>query len=717
MSDGIPDVRLEIAHVLFMDIVGWSKLLINEQSELLGQLNEIVRNTTQVRAAEAAGKLIRLPTGDGMALAFFTTPDAPVRCAIEIGLELKNYPRIALRMGVHSGPVEEVVDVNERANIAGAGITVAQRVMDCGNAGHILLSKRAADDLAHYGQWRPYLHELGQSEIKHGFKLGVVNFYTDEVGNPATPEKFGQQHTGWTAVRESLPTWRPRTFLMGSAVLLAAAVALALWALLARIPPRPNRQIATATTTTKSTPFGKRLAVLPFKPLVAEDQDQVLELGMADSLITKLSNTREVIVSSLPAVRKFGGLDQDPVAAGRQLQVNSVLDGNVQRSGDHIRVTARLINVSDGSSIWAGTFDEKFTDVFTVQDTISRKVTDALAVRLSGEEEQRLTRRYTDDVGAYQLYMTGRYLWTKLTPPDIKKAIDSFNEAIEKDPAYALAYFGLAESLRSLAINADVPSKDCLPAAKMAATKALEIDPSLAEAHASLSFSLVWYEWDWINAEKEARQAIALNPNSAHGHFACAAVLSDLGQHDEAIAQISQARELDPVFPLYAALEGMFLLHAGRDAEAATKLRKVEEIEPNFWVTRLILGRVYLQQRKYPEAIAEFEKARDLSHGNSEAIASIGYTAAVSGDATRARAILEELNARSLHDYVPPHNIALVYNGLGDQEAALTHLEKGCDDRDVRMTLLGVDPRWDSLRSQPRFRAILKRIGLHPGGD
>jgi tetratricopeptide (TPR) repeat protein len=372
----------------------------------------------------------------------------------------------------------------------------------------------------------------------------------------------------------------------------------------------------------------------------------------------------------------------------------------------------RLINVSDGSSIWAATYDEKFTDVFTVQDAISRKVADALAVRLTSEEEQRLTRRYTDDVEAYQLYMTGRYQWAKLTPPDIKKSIDYFQQAIAKDRTYALAYFGLAEANRALAINADVPPKDCLPPAKAAATKALEIDPSLPEAHASLSFSLVWYEWDWANGEREARKAIALNQNSAHGHFACAHIFSDRGQHDEAIAQIGKARELDPVFLLYAALEGMFLHHAGRNAEAATKLQKLAEVDPNFWVTHLILGRVYIQQRKYPEAIAEFEKGKELSHGNSEAIGSIGYTAALAGDKPKARAVLDELKALSNQRYIPPFNIALVHNGLGEQEEALAQLEKACDERDVRVTLLAVDPRWDSLRSHPKFASILKRIGL-----
>ena len=692
-----PDLRLEIAHVLFIDIVGSSKLLTNEQSELLRDLNQIVRSTEQVRSAEAAGKLTRLPTGDGMALAFFTTPDAPVRCASEISKALKNYPNLPLRMGVHSGPVDEVVDVNDRSNIAGAGITMAQRVMDCGDAGHILLSKRIADDLAQYGSWRPHLHDLGQCEVKHGAKIDIVNFYTDDIGNPAIPEKLRKE-------KETAVAGSPRFRSLRIPALLAAALLLVcgVWIFFHRNLPRSTISIGTE----------KRIAVLPFKPLLPDNRDQILELGMADTLIAKLSNSRQIIVSSLNAVRKYSGLEQDSSAAGRELQVSSVLEGNVQKVADRIRVTARLINVADGASLWAGTFDEKFTDVFAVQDAISQKVADALALRLSGEEKRRLTKRDTKNLEAYQLYLTGRYHYARLIPPEIRTAIGFYQQAIDLDPDYAPAYFGLAEANRSLAITSDVPSKDSLPQATAATRKALEIDDSLAEGHASLSFSLIWYEWDWIGGEREAKRAIALNPNSAYSHFALAQVLSDLGRHDEAIAEGARAVELDPVFFLFSAIEGMFLHHARRDDEAIVRLERTLQLDPTFWITHLILGKVYIQQRKYPEAVAAFVKARDLSHGNSEAIASIGCAAALAGDKAKARAVLDELKGLSVQHYIPPFNVAMVYTGLGDQNEALSWLEKACEERDVRVTILKVDPRWDSLRSNPRFIAILKRIGL-----
>lgn len=710
MTETQLDFHLEIAHVLFIDIVGYSKLLINEQGEVLQQLNQIVRNTSQFRKAEASGELIRLPTGDGMVLVFLHSAEAPVQCAIEISDSLRSHPNIQLRMGVHSGPVNRITDVNDKSNLAGAGINVAQRIMDCGDAGHILLSKRVADDLAHYRQWQSCLHDVGELEVKHGVRIHVVNLYTDDLGNGALPEKFKQETKESVVPSTRKGEGSQRSLWIAGILLAAIALLIGLWFFWQRKAPKGPRPAGENAAHIASNE--KKIAVLPFKPLTPENRDQILELGMADSLITKLSNSRQIVVRSLASVRKYSGLDQDSLAAGRELQADSVLEGNVQKSGDHIRVTARLIKVTDGTSLWAGTFDEKMTDVFAVQDAISQKVADALSLQLSGEEKERLTRRQTDNLEAYQLYLTGRYHWAKLTPPDIRKAIGFFQKAIELDPKYALAYFGFAEANRSLAINADVPSKDCLPQAKAAAIKALEIDDSLAEAHASLSFSLIWYDWDWDTGAREAKRAIALNPNSAHSHFALAHVLSDEGRHDQALVEMARARELDPVFLLYRALEGMFFHHARRDAEALERLQKAVDLDSNFWVTHLMLGKVYTQERKYSDAIEEFGKARELSHGNSEAIASIGYAAALAGDKLKAQAVLDELKALSNEHYVPPVNVALVLSALDEKDAAVASLEKGCEDRDVRLTLLKVDPRWDSLRRDPRFIAILKRIGL-----
>ena len=484
---------------------------------------------------------------------------------------------------------------------------------------------------------------------------------------------------------------------------MAIALAIGFWTFSHRQSQKSGRALASPE---------KRIAVLPFKPLVPENRDQVLELGMADSLISKLSNIREIVVRSLNSVRKYGSLDQDPLAAGRELEVNSVLEGNVQKSNDRIRVSARLINVADGSSLWSNTFEEKFTDVFAVQDAISQKVADALALRLSGEENQRVTRRYTDNVEAYQLYLTGRYHWNKLTPPEITKSIEFFKKAIELDPTYALAYFGLADAYRSLAPTGEIPPKEILPQAKAAAAKALEIDESLAEPHATLAFIHSWFDWDWVGAEKEGKRAIELNPNWGFGHIAYAQVLSHLGRHQEAIAEGARARELDPLSLIINTLDGQYLYSARRNDEASVQLKKTLELDPNFWVARLHLGYVYIEQQKYREAIAELGKARELSGGNSETIAMTGYSWAKTGDSAKARAVLKELKSISSKRYVPAASLAMLCYVLGEKDEAFTWLEKAFQDRDMRLCRLKVDPRWDSMRSEPRFIEMLKRIGL-----
>jgi TolB-like protein/class 3 adenylate cyclase len=703
MTEPKSDLRLEIAHVLFIDIVGYSKRLIDEQHELLQDLNQIVRNTEAFRNAETSGKLIRVPTGDGVALVFSTTPDAPVQCALEIGRALRSHSELQVRMGIHSGPVSGIIDVNDRSNIAGGGINVAQRVMDCGDAGHILLSKRVAEDLEQYRQWLPYLHELGECEVKHGARVSLVNLYSDEVGNPAIPEKLKKERETSAAAPSIKPAKLRKPALLTGAILVAIALVIGFWA----FSHRHSQKVTNPLTSPE-----KRIAVLPFKPLVPENRDQVLEMGMADSLIAKLSNIREIVVRSLNSVRKYSGLDQDPLAAGRELEVSSVLEGNVQKSSDRIRVSARLINVADGSSLWANTFDEKFTDVFAVQDAISQKVANALALRLSGEENKRLTRRYTENVEAYQLYLTGRYHWNKLTPPEITKSIGFFKKAIDLDPTYALAYFGLADAYRSLAPTGEVPSKDTLPQAQAAASKALELDETLAEPHATLAFIHTWYDWDWSAAEREAKRAIELNPNWSFGHIAYAQMLSVTGRSQEAIAEGARAVELDPLSLIINALNGYHLHLARRDDEAIARLKKTLELDSGFWIAHQFLGMAYIEKKMYPEAIAEFNQAVKLSGGNSEPLALNGYVSVLSGDAAKGRAVLEELKSLESQRYLPPSNLALLSYVLGEKDEAFSWLEKAYQDRDIRLCRLKVDSKWDSMRSEPRFVEMLKRLGL-----
>jgi serine/threonine-protein kinase len=456
----------------------------------------------------------------------------------------------------------------------------------------------------------------------------------------------------------------------------------------------------------------RTIAVLPFKPLVAEDRDEALELGMADTLIARLSSSRGTLVRPLSSVRRYSALDQDALAAGSELGVQSVLDGSIQRRENQIRVTARLISVPDGLSLWTQTFDEEFTDVFAVQDTISERVAAALALRVSAEEKKGLTQRYTENVEAYHLYLKGWYHLGKLTAPAIRKGIEFFHQAIDIDPLYALAHAGLADAYRRLPMTSDVPSKDVCPKGKAAAMAALEIDEELADAHVTLGFLKFWFDRDWAGAEKELRRGIDLRPNSGQAHMAYAILLTALGRFDEGIQEGRRAAELDPLTLIINATAGWTLYCAHRDDDARAKIDKALDLDPNFWVALLFSGRLHARKGAYPEAIAALTKARECSGGNSETIAMIAHTWARAGNRAKARSVLAELKSQATERYVPPLNIAVIYNGLDDKDEALRWLEKAYDDRDVRLAYLKVDPAWDSFRSDPRFTAFLMRVGF-----
>ena len=454
-------------------------------------------------------------------------------------------------------------------------------------------------------------------------------------------------------------------------------------------------------------PAAKTIAVLPFKPLVPENRDEAFEMGMADTLIARLSTNQELVVRPLGSVRRYVGLDEDPRAAGRALGVDSVLDGSIQRWGDTIRVNVRLIRVEDGNSLWSGSFDESYTDIFGVQDAIAHKVAEALRVRLTSSGS---TSQATTNVEAYRLYLQGRYFALKATPPDIVKGIGFYQQAIEADPLYASAYAGLADAYRMQPITSDVDPADAFPKAKTAAMRALEIESGLAEAYVALGWVASWYEWDDLTAESNLQRAIQIAPNNAEAHRAYSVHLTKVGRHDEAVAEMRTARELDPLSTLTSALEGQALFYAGRYDEAIQRLEKTFEIDERFWIARLQLGRIYIEQRRYDEAIRELEIARDVSRGNTETHSLIGYAYAKLGREAEARKEIEALNSR--RELTPYYNLAMVYNGLGESKMALAQLEKALEHRDVRMILLKADPKWNNLRSDPAFIEILKQMNL-----
>src|SRR5213595_825692 len=390
------DVKFEIGHVLFIDIVGYSKLLIHEQLEYLEKLREVARATETFRMAQREGKLMRLPTGDGGALVFGTSPEAPVKCAMEIARELKKHPELRVRMGIHSGPVKGVTDLSEQGNIAGAGINIAQRVMDCGDTGHILVSKRVADDLENYAQWRPLLHDLGTCEVKHGISLALFNLYSDEIGNPEQPKKFQTDERKIDIVTAPLPR--------------------------------------------------KSIAVLPFENLSEDKANVYFADGIQEEILNRLSRIRDLKVISRTSTQRFKSSTDDIAQIAKQLGVGNILEGTVQKAGDQVRVNVQLVNAQTDSHLWAETYDRKLTDIFGVESEIAKGIAESLKAKLTGREEQALAAKPTNNPEAYDTYLRGLAFEARsnYSGDALLKAIGLYERAVQLDPNFALVWARLA---------------------------------------------------------------------------------------------------------------------------------------------------------------------------------------------------------------------------------------------------------------------------------
>lgn len=451
------------------------------------------------------------------------------------------------------------------------------------------------------------------------------------------------------------------------------------------------------------------IAVLPFKPLTLDRRDESLEMGMAETLILKLSGVEKVRIRPLAAVRRYASVDQDALAAGRELGVDAVLDGRLQIVDDRIRASVQLFKVEDGRQLWAGQFDEKLTDIFSIQDSITQKVANELKLRLGA----RSRKSYTESVEAYQLYMLGNLHTRRLIRPEVEKGIEFYNKAIEADPGYSLAYVEIANAHRALVLTGDAPSKEMMPAAKTAALKATELDPELAEAWAALASSEFWFDWDWKAAEEHYKRAIELDPANAASRLFYAHLLSNLGRHDEATVEVRKAREIEPASLITNAVEGQVLFFAGDLDASEAVLRRTIDLDPNFWLSHLFITRVYLAKHEWDQAAASALKAAEISGGNGEAIATAAFANASAGRVEEARRTLAMLSDRAKNRYVPSYALAQVHLALGETDEAIEDLEKAYRDREALMVFLKVEPKWDRIRNDPRFMNILERMKLN----
>lgn len=455
----------------------------------------------------------------------------------------------------------------------------------------------------------------------------------------------------------------------------------------------------------------RSVAVLPFKPLGAEAEEAYLGPGMADALITKLSGNGRVAVTPTSAVLRYGGAGQDPLAAGRELGVDAVLDGKVQRAGERVRVTVQLVRVRDGASLWAEKFDAQFSDIFRIQDAISERAAAALTLRLSADGRAHARRHYTENAEAYQAYLKGRYFWNKRTPEGFRKGVEYFRRAIEIDPAYALAHAGLADCYVRLGDRGGAEERGAVARGSEAVGRALELDETLAEAHATAGFIKFRFEWDFEGAEREYRRALELDPAYPEAHQWYAFHLLARGRRAEADAEIARAVELDPVSLGHNDARSLYLYFSRRYEESVAQCRKTLEMEPDFAPAHFTLALNYVQLGRYGEAEAEL---RGMGAGPGRAAgpsAALAHLLAASGRARGARAILSELEPRAREGGAAPGDVGLVYAGLGERERALDWYERAAESRTLRPAWLLLDPRLDVLRDSPRFAALLRRLG------
>jgi TolB-like protein len=563
-------IALEIAHVLFVDIVGYSKLSINEQRGAVGELNEVVRASEQFQKAEAAGRLIKIPTGDGMALVFYTSPEAPAQCAIEISRMRKEHPSLQLRMGVHSGPVSGVIDVNGHANLAGAGLNIARRVMDCGDAGHILLSNHVAEDLEEYEQWGPLLHELGSCEVKHGVRIPVVSLYGDQFGNPTLPRKFQTVQKRRTRMR-----WTAATAALLALTMIVVGIAMFSRYRAGSTQPAPEKSIA----------------VLPFENLSRDPDNAYFATGVQNEILTRLAKIAALKVISHTSTQQYSSRPGNLREIARQLGVANVLEGSVQKAADQVHINVQLIRAATDEHVWADSYDRKLENIFSVEGEVATSVAEALQARLTGAEEQALEQKPTSSQQAYDAYLRG--LAYALRPGYYERntlaAVEHFSEAVKLDPKFAVAWAWLARVGALGYFNSagnDVPA--LRETAKDAVAKVTQLQPNLGEAFLAEGYFHYYCEQNYDTAIASFEKARQSEPRTSDALEALALVSRRVGKWQQSLEYFRQATEIDP--------------------------RNISLLSLN--------GQTYVELREYSSALKVYDQLLEISPDNADALGS-----------------------------------------------------------------------------------------------
>jgi TolB-like protein/Tfp pilus assembly protein PilF len=581
---------------------------------------------------------------------------------MEIARALKKHPEVRVRMGVHSGPVTEVSDLSEQGNIAGAGINIAQRVMDCGDAGHILLSKHVADDLEQYRQWRPLLHDLGTCEVKHGVLLGIFNLYSDEIGNPERPKRFA----GGEAREKKIETTRAIS--------------------------------------------RKSIAVLPFENLSEDKANAYFADGIQEEILTRLSRISDLKVISRTSTQRFKNTAEQIPEIAKLLGVATILEGSVRKAGDTVRVHVQLIDAENDAHLWAERYDRKLDDIFAVETDIATNIADALQAKLTGAERRAIASRPTSNTSAHELYLKGRYHWRNFYAPGYERVRDYFEQAIALDPAYAPAYNGLSLYYSFAASNAIFPPNESWPLAEEAVRKSLSLDDTLAEAYNALAAVELYYKRDWAAAERAFLRGMELDPNFGDilAHYGLC--LSYFGRNDEALARMERAAQLDPFFPGVNLHHGVVFFFSRDYDRAGTQLAKTLELYPGYAAAHEYFGEVCAKRGMASEAITHWSAALSLNGRAEDArvleqvFAAAGFDAAIRTLAQRQLGELDGKRARG--EYVPAAHYLFAQVRRGDIEAAFACLPEVVEERDWFALQLRVNPTLDPLRGDPRFEKI-----------
>jgi TolB-like protein/class 3 adenylate cyclase/Flp pilus assembly protein TadD len=699
-AEGKKDIELEIAHVLFLDIVAYSKLSINEQHARIEELNEIVRSSEQFRKAEAANRILKIPTGDGMALVFYKSPEEPAQCAVEISRALKEHPRLQLRMGIHSGPVSGVVDVTEQTNVAGAGINIAGRVMDCGDAGHILLSRHVAEDLGEYERWRPFLHNIGTFEVKHGVPVSVTNLYSEEIGNPQLPSKL-------QAVRKHRAHMR-WAFAAIFLLVLAVVIAGVFFSL--------RRPIQTAPAIIE-----KSIAVLPFENLSSDKENAYFTDGVQDEILTDLAKIADLKVISRTSVMQYqSGVARNLRKIGEELGVGHVVEGSVQRAANKIRVNAQLIDARNDAHLWAQTYDRDLADVFAIQSEIAKAIADQLRVKLTGQEERVITAKPTNNMEAYDAYLRGLAYTLKSanTPAYTLDAQKYLREAVRLDAKFALSWALLSYVDALGYVTAALqPTASLREEARQAAETALTLQPNLGEALMAKGYYHYACLKDYDTAVRYFEQARHLLPNSSRIPESLAYVMRRRGEWDRSESYFIEAERLDPLNVTLLTQHAISYTALRRFPEALRKLDQVLKIMPDDLDTLAAKAAIAQAQGDLPRAsalLAPLHPAADhplaletqvyqailerrpaqivlqlkeilakpdpaLGFWNGELRFWLGWAQEVAGDRSGAQeswrqggSELEPFLKEQPENYTLIEDLALIKMGLGDKAAALS---------------------------------------------